>query len=127
MKKAFPILSKNLTPEEVAEFEAIAEGLAKKYNVLKVHVYIGIDPETNERIVGYLQEPNYIQKIFTLDKIASVGMFSAADALREIITLQSESDPRTFEDHPANDGYKLGMVGTCIPIVDVIQNSYKKK
>ena len=70
-----------LTDKENAEFEAKATELAKKYGVTKVHVYVGIDSETDERIVGYIKEPSYIQKIFTLDKIATGGMFAAADSL----------------------------------------------
>lgn len=121
------ILSPELSDEEMAGYETIAADLAKKYGVSKVHVYVGIAPVTNERIVGYLKDPNFQTKLFTLDKIGSVGMFSAGDALREIITIKEESDPRTFEDYPDCDCYRLGMVGTCIPIVEVIQNSFKKK
>jgi hypothetical protein len=122
-----PILKPELTPEEIAEFETVAEGLAKKYNVSKVHLYIGIAPDTNERVVAYFKEPNFVQKIFTMDKVAMGGMFSAADALREIITLKEESDPRTFSDNSVYDEFKMGAVGTCVEIIEVVKNSYKKK
>jgi hypothetical protein len=127
MKKAEPILSKNLTPEEIAEFEAIAAELAKKYSVPKVHLHIGINPATNERVVAYLKEPIFVQKIYILDKVASVGMFSAANNLLEAVILKEESDPKTYEDYPANDDYRLGVVGTCVEIIEVVKNSYKKK
>ena len=116
-----------LTAEEIAGYEAEADGLAKKYGVPKVHVYIGVDPETDERVVGFLKEPNYLQKIFTLDKIATVGIFAAGEELREILTLREESDPRTYGTTADCDAYRLGMVGACVPIVNVIQNSFKKK
>jgi len=116
-----------LTDKENAEFEAKATELAKKYGVTKVHVYVGIDSETDERIVGYIKEPSYIQKIFTLDKIATGGMFAAADSLLDILVLREESDPKTFESVPAFENYKLGMVGTCVGIIEVVQNSFKKK
>lgn len=116
-----------LTPKEIEGYEAEAVELAKKHKVSKVHVYVGIDPETDERVVGFLKEPNYLQKIVTLDKIATVGIFVAGDELRETITLREESDPRTYNDTPDCDNYRLGMVGTCVPIVNVIQNSFKKK
>jgi len=122
-----PILTDELTEEEIAEVDAIAGELAKKYNVSKVHSYIGVDPITKERVIGYLKEPNYMQKIFTLDKIASVGIFAAGDELRGVLTLKEESDPRTYGASSDCDGYKLGMTGTCVPIVNVIQNSFKKK
>lgn len=121
------ILTAELTPEEIAGYEADAAALARKYNVSKVHVYIGIDGATKERIVGFLKEPNYLQKIFALDKIATVGMFAAGDELRQALTLQEESDPRTYSTASDCDGYRLGMTGTCIPIIEVIKNSFKKK
>ena len=116
-----------LTPKEIEGYEAEAAELAKKYGVSKVHVYVGVDPETDERVVGFMKEPNYLQKIVTLDKIATVGIFVAGDELREAITLREESDPRTYSETPDCDVYRLGMVGTCVPIVNVIQNSFKKK
>jgi hypothetical protein len=119
-------MNKELTPEEIAGYETEAAELAVKYKVSKVHVYIGLS-EDNERVVGFLKEPNYLQKIFTLDKIASVGIFAAGDELREVLTLREESDARTYSEAPDCDGYRLGMTGTCVPIVNVIQNSFKKK
>src|ERR1035437_5060556 len=127
MKKAEPILSKVLAPEEIAELESIAVELAKKYNVPKVHLYIGVNPVTNERVVAYLKEPMFVQKIYIMDKVASVGMFSAANDLLEAVILKEESDPKTYEDYPANDDYRLGVVGTCVEIIEVVKNSYKKK
>lgn len=121
------ILSDELTDEEVASYEAIASGLATKYGVSKVHVYIAIEPTTKERIVGYLKEPNYIQKIYAMDKIASVGIFAAGEELRSALTIQEESDPRTYSTASEFDGYRLGMTGACVPIIDVVKNSFKKK
>lgn len=121
------ILTEELSNEELASYEAIASGLATKYGVSKVHVYLAIDPITKERIAGYLKEPNYIQKIYAMDKIASVGIFAAGDELRSALTITEESDPRTYSTASDCDGYRLGMTGTCVPIIDVIKNSFKKK
>ena len=116
-----------LTQKELDGYNVEAEALAKKYNVSKVHVFVGVDPITDERVVGFLKEPSYLQKICTLDKIASVGIFAAGDELREVLTLKEESDPRTWQETPDCDAYRLGMTGTCVPIVEVIQNAFKKK
>lgn len=121
------VWTKDLTPEELDHYRQRAEELARKYNVSKVHVYVGIEPNTNERVVGYLKEPNYMQKLFAMDKISSVGIFAAGDELREALTLKEESDPRTYEASSLNDSYRLGMTGTCVPIIEVIKNSFKKK
>ena len=123
MKKA----DKELTDEELIEYKTKADEIAKKHKVSKVHVYVGIDPETNERVVGFLKEPNFGQKLFAMDKIATSGLFMAGNEMREALTLKEESDPRTYEEYPSNDSYRLGMTGTCIPIIEVIQNSFKKK
>lgn len=116
-----------LSVEEIAKYEEIAAQLAKKYNTPKVHIYIGLEAETNRRVVGYLKEPSYVQKLYALDKIATVGLFMAGEELREILTLKDESDPKTFEDSQDCDEYKLGMVGKCVTMVQVIQNAFKKK
>lgn len=120
-------LPEELTTEEIAGYEAIAADLAKKYSVPEVHVYVGLVPETNERVVGYIKEPSYLQKLFALDKAATAGTFMSGEALREILTLKEESDPRTFEDYSCNDKFKLAMVIKCVGIVSAIQDSYKKK
>ncbi|HXS58984.1 MAG TPA: hypothetical protein VN726_22830 [Hanamia sp.] len=120
-------ITSKLSDEEIAAYDEHAKELARKYNVSKVHVYIGIDKSTNERIVGFLKEPNYLQKVFALDKIATVGMFAAGDELREALTLKEESDPRTYSTSQDCDCYRLGMTGTCVPIIEVINNSFKKK
>lgn len=106
--------------------EQKAASLAAKYNTPKVHVYVGVSPE-GEKIVGFIKEPSYLQKIVALDKIATVGMFMAADELRQTLTLKEESDPRTYETATEFDGYRLGMTGTCMTMIEVVQNSFKKK
>lgn len=127
MKKSEPILPDELTSEELSEFNEIAEGLAKKYNVPKVHVYVGINSETKERIVGYLKDPSYVQKLYAMDKITTSGMWSAASEMREMLLLKGESDPRTYGDSYDCDEYKLGIDGLCLTMGRAIQNSFKKK
>lgn len=110
----------------MADCEARAAELAKKYNVSKVYIYVGVSPN-GEKIVGYIKEPSYIQKIVALDKIATVGMFMAADELRESLTLKDESDPRTYITSSDCDAYRLGMTGTCATMIEVVSNTFKKK
>ena len=85
-----------LTPKEIEGYEAEAVELAKKHKVSKVHVYVGIDPETDERVVGFLKEPNYLQKIVTLDKIATVcttpASHNACCRMREATSLFFQPD-----------------------------------
>ena len=116
-----------ITAEEQLQYEAKAAELAIKYKVSKVHVYIGLDPETGERVIGYIKEPSYMQKVFSMDKIATVGAFIAGDELRNVLTLTEESDPRTFGTTPDCDIYKLGMATTCVTIIELAQNQFKKK
>jgi len=117
------ILTSELTPEEIASYEEHAATLARKYNVSKVHVYVGLIEDTNERVVGYMKEPTYLQKMFALDKMSSVGPFASGEELRDAITLKEESDPRTQDE----DRFKLGMAGACVAAIKIINNSFKKK
>lgn len=126
-----PEFHPDMTPEQIeaaymADLEAHAASLAAKYNTPKVHVYVGVSPE-GEKIIGFIKDPSYLQKIVALDKIATVGMFMAADELRQTLTLKEESDPRTYETAAEFDGYRLGMTGTCMTMIEVVQNSFKKK
>lgn len=104
-----------------------AEILAKKYGVAKVHVYVGVDPITNENVVGFMKEPSYIQKVLAMDKIATTGMFMAGDELREVLTLKEESDPRTYGESSDCDKFRLAMATICVTMIEVVQNTFKKK
>ena len=114
-----------LHENELQALEAHAAQLAKKHGVSKVHIYVAIDPETKERIVGFYKEPSYIQKIYAMDKIATVGMFTAGEELRSALVLKDvgESDPRVY----TVDDYKLSMASACITLIQVAQNAFKKK
>jgi hypothetical protein len=120
-------LTNELTHEEISILEQKAADLAIQHKVAKVHIYVAIDPKTKERVVGFLKEPTFIQKIYAMDKIATVGIFMAGDELRDALTLKEESDPRTYALSPDCDKYRLGMTGTCVPIIEVAQNAFKKK
>jgi type II secretory pathway component PulC len=116
-----------LSKEEEKSYNEVALALAVEHKVSKVHPYVGIDPITKERIVGYLKEPNYVQKLFALDRIANGGIFMAADEMREVLTIKEASDERTFSTDSSCDSYRLGMAAACVPIIEVINNSFKKK
>jgi len=119
-------LPAELTAEEIAILEQNCIELAKKYGVAKVHLYVGLTAE-NERIVGYIKEPTYLQKIYAMDKIASVGAFTAAEEMRAILTITEESNPHTYSTANDCDVYRLGMATTCLPIIEVSVNAFKKK
>jgi len=130
MKKEVELTAEQQKEVEEKAFNDLIEEkcieLSKKYGVSKVHAYVGIS-ETGEKVIGFLKEPNYIQKIATMDKITTTGPFLAGDELRQAITLKEDSDPRTYNESPDCDAYRLGMTGMCVPIINVIQNTFKKK
>jgi len=118
-------MKKELTQKEIETVEEYAESLAKKLGIKKVHVYVAIDEETGDRVVGYYKEPSYAQKLYAMDKIATVGTFSAGEELRQALTLtgEGESDVRIYTE----DQYKLAIAGACIALIQVAQNRFKKK
>ena len=127
MKKQIEKIDKTkISDIEKKQFDEIAEDLANKYGVSKVHVYVGIQPNTNERIVCYLREPNYLQKIAVMNKIATAGAYIAAEEMRENLTLKDESNYLTYGEGNECDAYKLGVVGFCLQLGEVIQNALKK-
>lgn len=125
MKKTEP-LQAELLPEEIDFLEKNCIAYAEKYECAKVHLYVGLG-EDNERIVGYLKEPSYLQKIMAMDKIATVAPFIAAEEMRDLLTLKEESDPRTYSTANNCDKYRLGMASVCLGIIEVGANAFKKK
>ena len=120
-------LSNIITPEERQEIDDRAKAIAKREGVCKVHVFIALEPETNERIIAFLKEPSYLQKIMTYDKISTLGAFSAGDELREACTLKQDSDYRTYSENPEFDNYKFGLTTFCISMTEIAKDVFKKK
>jgi len=121
------MLPDQLTEEEIQALNEQALEYAKKYNVPKVHVYVSIEPATNERVIGFIKEPSYIQKLSVMDKITANMMFVASDELRSVLTLQEESDPRTYSTSNDCDKYRLGMATRCLAMIEVMKDDFKKK
>lgn len=116
-----------LSDEEISEYEAKAEALAKQENVSKVHPVVQIDPETLSRHVCYLKEPNYSTKIRVMDKATTLGVYTAADEMREACLIRKASDPITYGDSPECDRYKMGVTDYALTMVTRLQNQFKKK
>ena len=124
-------MNKKLSPElTIAENKAYnekCEALAKELSVSKVHVVVQIDPDTLERAVCYLKEPNYLTKIRVMDKATTMGIYTAAEELREVSVIKEHSDAITYSESSDSDRYKLGIVDYCLGMVTRLQNQFKKK
>ena len=125
MKKQ--ILTAELTDAENKQYKETADALAASKGISKVHVVVQIDPDTLERKVCYLSEPNYQTKISVMDKAVTIGIYRAAEELREISVIKESSDAITFSDSSESDIYKLGIVDYCMGMVNRLQNQFKKK
>lgn len=120
-------LTAELTEEELKQYEERAAELAKQYSVSKVHPVVQINPETLERTVCYLKEPNYMTKLVIMDKAVSLGIFAAGEELRSSCIIKEASDPITYGDGPLSDEYKMGVVDYCITMNKRLTNQFKKK
>ena len=120
-------LPEALTPAEEKEIELKCEELAKKYNCSKVHVVVFIDKDTRVRTYCFLKEPNFPTKISVMDKMAAIGIYNAAEELREATVLKTESDAITYGDNPECDDFKMGVVQFCVTMIRMKENAYKKK
>lgn len=116
-----------LSDEEIADYAAVADSLAKKEGVSKVHPVVQIDPETLNRHVCYLREPNYSTKIRVMDKATTLGVYTAADELRMGCLIKDASDPITYGESPECDRYKMGVTDYALTMVTRLQNQFKKK
>lgn len=120
-------LPEELTPAEEKEIDAKCEDLAKKHNCSKVHAVVFIDKDTRVRTFCFLKEPNFPTKISVMDKMAAVGIYNAAEELREATVLKTESDAITYGDNPECDDFKMGVVQFCVKVIRMKENVYKKK
>jgi hypothetical protein len=127
MKKEIEIFPEQLTEEESAMYAEKAEQLAKELNASKVHVVVQMKPDTFERAVCYLREPNYLTKVRVMDKAASLGVYTAAEELREMSVIKEHSDSLTYSDHYESDRYKIGILDYCLGMISRLQNQFKKK
>jgi hypothetical protein len=120
-------LTAELTDTELKSYADKADELAIKKGVSKVFPVVQVNPDTFERAVCYLSEPNYSTKIRVMDKATSSGIYTAADELREAVILKEDSDSITFGDSPECDPYKMGVTDFCLGMINRYQNQFKKK
>ena len=120
-------LTAELTEQEIQEYQDKADALAREKGVSKVHPIVQIDPDTLERKVCYLSEPNYVTKLTVMDKAITVGPYIAGEELRQACVIKESSDTITYGDSPECDRYKLGVVDYAILMVKRLQNQFKKK
>lgn len=116
-----------LSDEERKEYADKAEALARQKAVSKVHPVVQIDPDSLERKVCYLSEPSYATKIRVMDKATTIGIYTAADELREACLIKEASDPITYGEAPECDRYKLGVTDYALTMVTRLQDMFKKK
>lgn len=116
-----------LSEQEIADYQQRADDLARTAGVSKVHPVVTIDPDTFDRHVCFLKEPNYSTKIRVMDKATTLGIYTAADEMREACLMRKESDPITYGDAPECDRYKMGATDYALTMVNRLQNQFKKK
>lgn len=121
-----------LSDDEKKQIVEKCAELAKKYECADVHACVqlrdgGGEGKSNERIISYLKEPNYITKLAIMDKAAVLGTTMAADELRTMCQLQEESHPLTYGNSAECDYYKLGVTRFCIDLITYAIDVFKKK
>ena len=121
------ILTEQLTAEEIQAYEDKCTALAEQNNVSKVHACVIVTPNTFERQVCFLKDPNFSTKLNVLNKMATLGVYPGANELREACTIKDASSPLTYGDSPECDSYKLGVVNFCMGIIDSYKNVLDKK
>lgn len=123
-------LSPELSQEELQQFQEKCDELAKQHNVGQVHCCVQIRREdgSNERIVSYIKEPNYMTKLALMDKAAQLNaVMMASEELRLLCQIKEESHPLTYSENWQADKYKLGVTKFCAEIIELAQNEYTKK
>lgn len=113
----------SLSPEELANYEAKANEIAKERGVPKVHPVVFIHPETKKRIVAYLRQPTFAEKLHAMDTALTAGVFMSGNNLMELLLIREHSDASIEND----DDAKMGLVDYCTGLVSRYQNQFGKK
>lgn len=123
------VKSPTISEDEIVQYEAKCKELATKHGVSQVHCCIQLrtDDGSNDRIVSYIKEPNYVTKLALMDKAAVVGPMNAAEDFRNMCLIREESDRLADSDDERYDQYKLGVAQFCVEIITIAQSVYKKK
>jgi hypothetical protein len=116
-----------LTPEEVTAFETKATEIAKERGVPKVHPVVFIQPTTFKRIVAYLRQPTFSEKLFAMDQALTAGVYMSANNLAELLLIREHSDPLCVAESTEADDVKMGIVDYCMGLVSRYQNQFAKK
>lgn len=119
-------LPPELSEEEVAFYHAQELAFAEKYKTDIVRACVMISKDDLSRVVCYLKDPEWLTKIKIMDMATQQGMYTAADYLRRLCTIESESDPRTFNPIKKDEKYKMGAVDYCLQLVERVINQLKK-
>jgi hypothetical protein len=124
--KEVSVLLDIISDEERKSYEDKCIELATAHNVGKVHVCVQFKPETNERIVSYIKEPNYVSKLALMGKASELDMYAAGEELRLIYQIKEESHPLTYGETYDCEPYKLGVVQHCLGVITIVTNRFKK-
>lgn len=116
-------LQNTLTPEEIANYEAKAVEIAKERGVPTVHPVVFIQPDTNKRIVAYLRQPTFSEKLHAMDQALTAGVYMSAYNLSELLLIKDKSDAIV----ETNDDARMGVVDYCMGLVSRYQNQFAKK
>jgi hypothetical protein len=107
------------------QIQAKADELTGQLGV-QVHPMVFLDPDTNEQIIGFIQEPNRITKLRVMDKGMTEPITAAAECL-EAILIKDASDPRIWSEKPEHDKIYMGAVMAAYETIKVSVNQFKKK
>lgn len=103
-----------------------AEELTQKHG-RKVHPLVFVEREgSTDYIVGFIKEPNRMDKMQAIDTAFSSPM-KAGYRILELGLIREESDHRFLNEDPAYDEINLGAYQEALTVVQYSANLAKKK
>ena len=112
---------------KLKETTDMAEAKAAELSVkLKTKVYPFSFFTGEKFVVGYLREPNRLDKMRAID-LYDISRTQAGDHILRTSLIQEESDKEILEENAANDTIYLGAIGYAVNIVKISAEQLKKK
>lgn len=114
-------------PENIqAQIDEKVKSLTEKHNTTINPVVFVSDADANDYVIGYLLEPNRLQKMAAMDKLN----YSESGANLDILTvclIREASDERILSEAPENDKFFLGALKAAGALLKLSINLHVKK
>ena len=108
------------------EYQQKAEELTKQLGS-KVHAIVFAIPGSDDKIVGYVKEPDFITKLRWTDAYFAGSGYTMGNNLYDALLVKDQTDVRLYDTgNPDNQKYVMGGIKYLTDLVQIALPEIKK-